>query len=118
MFSCCFTGHRQIASDDFLVLQKRLQKAIKYFIKQDVTDFYAGGALGFDTLAAQAVLKARRFHPQVRLILALPCHDQDARWKEAGTGGFMPQSCKRRIRWFISLSGIQGVACSSGTVIW
>ena len=83
MFSCCFTGHRQIASDDFLVLQKRLQKAIKYFIKQDVTDFYAGGALGFDTLAAQAVLKARRFHPQVRLILALPCHDQDARWKEA-----------------------------------
>ena len=79
----CFTGHRQIASDDLAGLQKRLQKAMKYFIKQGVTDFYAGGALGFDTLAVQAVLKARRFHPQVRLILALPCHDQDARWKEA-----------------------------------
>ena len=48
-----------------------------------MTDFYAGGALGFDTLAAQAVLKARRFHPQIRLILALPCRNQDVRWKEA-----------------------------------
>ena len=52
-------------------------------LKQGVTVFYAGGALGFDTLAAQAVLKARRFHPQVKLILALPCRDQAEQWREA-----------------------------------
>ena len=55
--SCSFTGHRRIPQDDFLNLQKRLQKIIKQLIKQGITTFYCGGALGFDTLAAQAVLK-------------------------------------------------------------
>lgn len=80
---CCFTGHRKIPKTEISILYKHLQAAIKFSIQQGVTDFYAGGALGFDTLAAQAVLKARRFHPQIRLILALPCRNQDVRWKEA-----------------------------------
>ena len=79
---CCFTGHRKIPENELSNLQKRLQKTVKGLLKQGVTTFYAGGALGFDTLAAQAVLNARRFHPQVKLILALPCHNQAARWKE------------------------------------
>ena len=39
--------------------------------------FYgAGGALGFDTLAAQTVLDMKKEYPQLRLILVLPCEDQ------------------------------------------
>ena len=72
---CCFTGHRKIPENELSNLQKRLQKTVKGLLKQGVTIFYTGGALGFDTLAAQAVLNARRFHPQVKLILALPCHN-------------------------------------------
>lgn len=46
-----------------------------------VSTFIAGGALGFDTLAARTVLKLRRSRfPNLRLVLALPCSDQADRW--------------------------------------
>lgn len=35
--------------------------------------FGTGGALGFDTIAAQAVLSVKETHPEVKLILVLPC---------------------------------------------
>ena len=91
---CCFTGHRKIPENELPNLQKRLQKAVKGLLKQGVTIFYTGGALGFDTLAAQAVLNARRFHPQVKLILALPCRDQGGRWEERDR--LLYKSIKRR----------------------
>ena len=91
---CCFTGHRKIPENELPNLQRRLQKAVKGLLKQGVTTFYAGGALGFDTLAAQAVLNARRFHPQVKLILALPCHNQAGRWEERDR--LLYESIKRR----------------------
>ena len=42
--------------------------------------FFSGAALGFDLLAAQAVLRLRRAHPDARLLLALPCPTQADRW--------------------------------------
>ena len=42
--------------------------------------FGAGGALGFDTLAAQTVLRLRKSYPQIKLILVLPCISQADRW--------------------------------------
>ena len=50
---------------------------------QGVRYFGCGGAQGFDTLAAQAVLAARRRHPQIRLILVLACPEQADRWPAA-----------------------------------
>ena len=44
--------------------------------------FYgAGGALGFDTFAAQTVLDMKKEYPQLRLILVLPCEDQTRGWR-------------------------------------
>jgi len=40
----------------------------------------AGGALGFDTLAAEAVIRLQRTRPQVKLILVLPSPDQTRGW--------------------------------------
>ena len=43
--------------------------------------FLCGGATGFDTLAASAVLILKQRKPDARLILVLPCEDQDQSWK-------------------------------------
>ena len=40
----------------------------------------AGGALGFDTLAAQTVLSLKEYYPQIKLVLALPCQEQTRGW--------------------------------------
>lgn len=52
-------------------------------IEQDYRFFGCGGALGFDTLAAQTVLRLREVYPEIRLILVLPCRDQTRGWKQA-----------------------------------
>ena len=51
-------------------------------IEQGYRYFGCGGALGFDTLAAQTVLRLREIYPEIRLILVLPCRDQTRRWKQ------------------------------------
>lgn len=45
-----------------------------------VVRFFTGGALGFETLAAQVVLSAREKNAAIRLALVLPCRDQAAKW--------------------------------------
>lgn len=80
--ACCFTGHRIIAQADRAPLYAALRAEIRALAAQGVTDFYAGGALGFDTLAAQAVLEVRETLP-VALHLILPCRDQCRGWKAA-----------------------------------
>lgn len=45
--------------------------------------FFTGGGLGFETLAAQVVLRARAANPAIRLVLVLPCRDQAAKWPPA-----------------------------------
>ena len=44
--------------------------------------FGAGGALGFDTLAAQCVLSLRKRYPHIKLILVLPCITQTKGWSK------------------------------------
>lgn len=57
-------------------------------IEQGYRYFGAGGALGFDTLAAQAVLRLRERYPQIRLILVLPCLNQTRGWPQADTDAY------------------------------
>lgn len=79
--SCCFTGHREIAEEDRGTLTARLLDEIRRLADAGVVNFIAGGARGFDTLAAEAVLKLRGEEiPSLRLLLALPCPDQTRGW--------------------------------------
>lgn len=80
MKTVCFTGHRQISFDKREALTKALESEIEMQILQGAEVFRAGGALGFDTLAAMAVLKAKKRHPNVRLELILPCPTQTMNW--------------------------------------
>ena len=46
--------------------------------------FITGGATGFDTLSAQAVLNAKQEHKRkkIKLILAIPCPEQADGWEQ------------------------------------
>ena len=80
--ACCFTGHRSIDEKDLPRLTQKLDETIAELVRQGVVHFGNGGCHGFDHLAAFAVLKAREQNPAVKLIMVLPCFDQDERWKE------------------------------------
>ncbi len=79
----CFTGHRIIEPEKRGSLFAQLIDEIKSLLEAGYRYFGAGGALGFDTLAAQAVLKLREEYPQIRLILVLPCKEQTRGWPAA-----------------------------------
>lgn len=76
--SACFTGHR-ILNCDYKVLFNSLCKVIEEsYVLTQCCDFYAGGAVGFDTIAEKAVihLKDNKNLP-IRLHLVLPCKKED-----------------------------------------
>ena len=79
--TCSFTGHRSLNGAEKLKVAVRLRKAIKELVKQGIVFYGVGGALGFDTLAAQTVLDMKKEYPQLRLILVLPCEDQTRGWR-------------------------------------
>ncbi len=80
--TCCFTGHRKIPLEQYKNIEEHLKLEITNMIHQDVIYFRAGGALGFDTMAAQSVLELRKVYPQIKLILVLPCKTQTNSWSE------------------------------------
>ena len=80
--TCCFTGHREISPKDYANIKKRTKEMIVSLIRKGVTFFGAGGALGFDTLAAESVLELQNDYPQIKLILVLPCPEQTKGWRE------------------------------------
>ena len=80
--TCCFTGHRKIPSDEYTDIAERTQEEIIKLINNGYRYFGAGGAIGFDTLAAWIVLKLKSDYPHIRLILVLPCREQTRGWSE------------------------------------
>ena len=82
MKTCCFTGHRVIPPALRVPLSLHLDRTIEHLILEGYTEFRAGGALGFDMLAALRVLRAKGAHPHIRLRLILPCRDQAKSWRE------------------------------------
>jgi len=79
---CSFTGHRAIARPHRDRIGELLLRAISYAYENGVRVFLAGGAIGFDTLAAKAVISFRMTHPDVRLGLLIPCKNQSLKWDE------------------------------------
>lgn len=78
----CFTGHRKIPPEQRAEVVRRLKKTIIELVNDDYRYFGAGGALGFDTLAAQVVLRLKSDFPQIKLILVLPCVSQAEGWSQ------------------------------------
>ena len=80
---CCFSGHRKIPQRKSGQIQERLRNEIVTAIQNGYSFFYTGGAIGFDTMAAQAVLDLKRQYQHIRLILVLPCVNQTDGWEQS-----------------------------------
>lgn len=79
-----FTGHRPQDLGGFVPghptqvwVRRQLGAAVRALMRQGATDFISGMALGVDQWAAEAVLAEGG-----RLIAAVPCDGQDARWSQ------------------------------------
>lgn len=77
----CFSGHRKF-HDPKAEIEKSIEAAIRQCIEAGSDRFMTGGALGFDTLAAQTIIRLRSEFPQIRLVLVLPCppDEQTLEW--------------------------------------
>ena len=69
--SCFFIGHREVSPEILPALESAIEQHISEY---GVTEFIVGGYGGFDRLAASAVIRAKRQHPQITLVLLLPYH--------------------------------------------
>ena len=79
--TCCFTGHRQLLSEERAEIGTMLESVITALYQKGIRYYGAGGALGFDCLAAQTVLKLKSSYPSIKLILVLPCLTQTRGWR-------------------------------------
>jgi uncharacterized phage-like protein YoqJ len=75
-----FTGHRHLDIREQRMLVPTLDRIIEDMIAHGAVCFRTGGALGFDTLAADAVLLYREKAPKIRLELILPHPAQAEAW--------------------------------------
>ena len=81
--TACFTGHRRLGMSG-LVIAKRLRKLIsKAHYEKGITHFIAGGALGFDMIAAEQVLFLKDAGAEITLEIAIPCQDHTAKWSDS-----------------------------------
>ena len=67
-----FTGHRELPGDT-APLYDALLRHITALYDGGCTDFVSGGAMGFDLLAAEAVLALRPLYPDMRLVKKSYC---------------------------------------------
>ena len=80
---CCFTGHRNISYDEREQVLSVLTQKIEELINSGIAVFINGGALGFDTLSALAVLGLKKKYPKVKLKIYAPHKEQSSMWSEA-----------------------------------
>lgn len=79
--SCAFSGHRRLTKLQQKQCVDLLMQVIPRLVRGGVDRFYAGGALGFDTLAAETLLTLRdQMGLPLTLVIAVPCLGQDSKW--------------------------------------
>lgn len=81
--TACFTGHRVIPAKDAASLSDRVYASAQQAYESGYRTFLCGGARGFDTIAAREILRLRTLHPDIRLVIAVPCATQADRWNTA-----------------------------------
>ncbi len=121
--TACFTGSRNLPPDEREEVFGRVVALLHRLYGEGYRYFGVGGALGFDELAARAVLSLRGTYPAIRLIGVLPCRDWDAKWPRgdreryaallAGMDkvvvlceGYEPGCLQRRNRWLVDNSSL------------
>lgn len=75
--SCFFTGHRDIPQSRLDKITMQVEGIIKMLYRDGYRIFICGGAVGFDQLCAEAVLRLKPELEGIKLRLILPCLDQN-----------------------------------------
>lgn len=75
--SCSFTGHRYIP--DYNTVKSKVRNQIVSLIDEGYTEFFNGGAIGFDMLCALEVISLKKEYA-ISLNMVLPCENQDVKW--------------------------------------
>lgn len=78
--TCFFSGHRIMEKKEISLAKSLLREEILNRINDGVTRFIVGGAIGFDMMAAEAVLSIREDY-DIKLVLYIPCKNHTAKWK-------------------------------------
>ncbi len=86
----CFTGHRsqklpwRFNEEDvrYKLTRIEVKKEIEKAILKGKSQFISGMALGFDMMCAEIVLELKKKYPNICLICAVPCKNQDAKWNK------------------------------------
>ena len=74
--TCCFTGHRILPRGKEKQIFEKTKEVVIELIGKGVKYFGTGGAIGYDTLAAHAVLSLKEKYPFIKLIVVCPCKNQ------------------------------------------
>lgn len=82
--TCCLTGHRIIRPDFRDSVFGRTEIMLRELIaRQGIRFFGVGGAIGYDTLAAEILFRLREtVYPHIRIILVYPFEGFDSRWTD------------------------------------
>ncbi len=86
--SCCFTGHRDIRPEKVPLIKEKLREILTEYIEKGFTDFYNGGAYGFDMLSAETVIELKENYPYIRLHIIIPCADHTKPWNTESVSRF------------------------------
>lgn len=121
-FTCCFTGHRSIEPQHAERLPLVLENAVRAAVSEGYFIFVCGGALGFDTLAAETVLSLKNELSHINLIVVAPYEGQADNWSSADrlryerirnacddyrclSANYTTQCMRKRNRYMVELSG-------------
>ena len=85
---CGFIGQRPMSfrwgfdedDEDCIRLKKMLTAEIAAHVNSGIINFISGMSQGVDLFAAEAVLKLKKAHSDIRLICALPFEEQAKKW--------------------------------------
>ena len=80
--SACFSGHRIVPFAKQNEMMRLLRNEITKSYHEGYRCFYCGMAIGFDLLAAKAILSLKSELPQIKIIAVLPCREQNDKWNE------------------------------------
>lgn len=79
--TCCFTGHRDLPQKQLSEIRRQTAVAIsKLITERGVRYFGVGGAIGYDTMAAEVLFELKRIYPHIKVILVYPFEGFTSRW--------------------------------------
>lgn len=70
--TAAFTGHRFVDVAQREHVKKRLSNAVLDAYGHGIRNFISGFAIGFDMMAAEAIVSLKRSYPDITLIAAIP----------------------------------------------